>query len=103
MWPFSMPHFKVEVEDGKGNRWEKNGGPALLEVQRDGPVQLPAAAAIGVRYFQELRGTFTCCLHGWQRRCDAWQSHLLRAEGGSSCRWQEKMSPQHPSRIVHRP
>merc|ERR1711982_323670 len=75
-----------------GDRWQEDGGPPLLEVQRDGPVQLPAPAALGVRHLQELRGPVPCCLHGWQRCCHAWQGHLLRAQGGGFRRRQEEMS-----------
>merc|ERR1711976_887552 len=68
------------------------GGPALFEVQRDGPVQLPAPAAVGGGHGQELRGSFACRLHGRQWRRDAWQGHLLRAKGGGLRRWQEEVS-----------
>merc|ERR1711976_681809 len=68
------------------------GGPALFEVQRDGPVQLPAPAAVGGGHLQELRGTFSCRLHGREWCRDAWQGHLLRAKGGGLRRWQEEVS-----------
>merc|ERR1711862_539389 len=58
----------------------------------DGAVQLPAAAAAGVRHLQELRGPLPRGLHGWQRRGDAWQGDLVRAEGGGRRGWQEEVS-----------
>merc|ERR1712187_1048412 len=61
----------------------------------DGSVQLPAAAAIGLRHLQELRGPLARGLHGWQWRGHAWQGHLLRAQGGGWwCRWQEEVSAE---------
>merc|ERR1712050_533840 len=78
-------------EDGQGDWWEEDGGAALAEVQRDGPVQLPAPAAAGVRHLQELRGPLPRGLHGRQRCGDAWEGDLLRAEGGSRRRWQEEV------------
>mmetsp|Transcript_39267 Transcript_39267/g.124645 ORF Transcript_39267/g.124645 Transcript_39267/m.124645 type:complete len:199 (+) Transcript_39267:376-972(+) len=65
------------VEDGQGDRRQEDGGLPLAEVQRDGPVQLPATAAVGVRHLQELRGALPCRLH-------------LRVQGGGFRRWQEK-------------
>merc|ERR1712066_1125260 len=76
------------------------GGPTLAEVKRDGSVQLPAAAAPGVRHLQELRGPLPCCLHGRQRRGDAWQGHLVRAEGRGR-RWR-KEEVRHRERRVTR-
>merc|ERR1711966_568943 len=61
-------HLRAQVEDGQGDWWQEDGGPALPEVQRDGPDLLPAAAAPGVRLLQELRGPLARCLHGRQRR-----------------------------------
>ena len=58
-------------------RWQEDGGPPLPEVQRDGAVQLPAPAALGVRHLQELRGPVPRRLHGWQRRGDAGQGGEL--------------------------
>merc|ERR1712066_545658 len=79
-----MPYLQAQVEDGQGDRW-----------QEDGSVQLPAAAAPGVRHLQELRGPVPRCLHGWQRRGDAWQSHLVRAQGrGWRCWRQEEVSAE---------
>merc|ERR1711937_398590 len=57
-----------------------------------GSVQLPAAAASGVRHIQELRGPVARGFHGWQRRGDAWQGDLVRAQGGGQRRWQEEVS-----------
>merc|ERR1712087_270384 len=87
-----MPHQQAEVEDGQGDRRQEDGGPPLPQVQRDGSVQLPAAAAARVRHLQELRGPVARGFHGRQRRCDAWQGHLLRAQGGGRRRRQEEVS-----------
>merc|ERR1711920_680103 len=78
-------------EDGQGDRRQEDGGPSLPQVERNGAVQLPAPAALGVRQLQELRGPLPRRLHGRQRRRHAWQGHLLRAEGGGGCRWQEEV------------
>merc|ERR1712113_1003355 len=67
-------------------------GSPLAEVQRDGPVQLPASAAVGVRYVQELRGFVPCRFHGRQWRGDVGKGGLLRAQGGGRQGWQEKVS-----------
>merc|ERR1712187_391892 len=75
--PLGMPHLQAQVEDGQGDRWQEDGGPTLAEVERNGAVQLPAAAALGLRHLQELRGPLPSCLYGWQRRSDAGQGHLL--------------------------
>merc|ERR1712039_115652 len=75
--------------------WQEDGGPALAEVKRDGSVQLPAAAAPGVRHLQELRGPLPRCLHGWQRCGHAWQGDLVRAQGrGWRRRRQEEVSAE---------
>merc|ERR1739838_598163 len=50
----NMPHLQAEVEDGQGDRRQEARGSALPQVQRDGPVQLPASAASGLRHLQEL-------------------------------------------------
>merc|ERR1712217_592408 len=64
---------------------------AFFEIERDGAVQLPAAAAIGVRHFQELRGPLPRCVHGRKRGGDAWQGHFLRAQGRCSWwRWRQE-------------
>jgi len=84
---------KLKWKMGKETRGKKMEDPHLPQVQRDGPMQLPATAAACVRQFQELRGSLPCCLHGWQRMCHVGQSHLLREEG--RCRWcwrQEEVS-----------
>ena len=70
-----------EVEDGKGDGRQEDGGPQPPEVQRDGSVQLPAPAASRVRHLQELRGSVSGCCHGWQRRRDAWKGGEPRAKG----------------------
>merc|ERR1712151_692261 len=88
----SLPYLRLEVEDGQGDGWQEDGGAALLEVQRNGPVQLPASAAVGLRHLQELRGPLPCGVHGWQRCCHVGQGHLLRAQGGSCFRRQEEVS-----------
>merc|ERR1712113_318547 len=88
----SVPHFQAEVEDGQRDWWQKDGGPPLAEVKRNGPVQLPASAATRLRHFQELRGPLPCRLHGWQWCGDARKGDLLRAQGGCRCRWQEEVS-----------
>merc|ERR1711972_803903 len=93
--PLCLPHLQAQVEDGQGDGRQEDGGPALAEVERDGAVQLPAAAAIGLRHLQELRGPLARCLHGWQWCGDAWQGHLLRAQGrGWRCWWQEEVSTE---------
>merc|ERR1712176_169967 len=80
------------MEDGQGDWREENGGSALSQIQRDGPVLLPAPAALGVRHVQELRGFVTRRVHGWQRCGHVGQGGLMRAEGGGR-RWrQEEMS-----------
>merc|ERR1712226_105390 len=93
LWPCCMPGLRSEVEDGQGDWWQEDGGPSLPEVQRDGPVQLPATAAARVRQLQELRGSLSCCLHGRQRLRHVGKGHLLREEGGCRwCWWQEEVS-----------
>merc|ERR1712190_501167 len=79
------PNLEAQVEDGQGDRRQKDGRSALLEIERDGPVQLCTTAALGVRHLQELRGLVACCIHGRKWCSDVGQGHLLRAEGGS--RW----------------
>merc|ERR1711876_27133 len=86
-----MPYLQAQVEDGQGDGWQEDGGSALAEVERDGTVQLSAAAAARLRHLQELRGPLASCVHGRQRRGHAWQSHLLRAQGGCWCRRQEEV------------
>merc|ERR1712083_917285 len=54
MWKVSMPNLEAQMEDGKGDRREKDGRPSLVEIQRDGPMQFHATTAAGVRYLQEL-------------------------------------------------
>merc|ERR1712039_394895 len=100
-----MPHLQAQVEDGQGDRGQEDGGPTFAEIERDGAVQLPAAAASGVRHLQELRGPLPGCVHGWKWRGDAWQGHLLRAEGRCSwwCRRQEEVRQTHlvtPQRLA---
>merc|ERR1712084_98180 len=87
-----LPHFEAQVEDGQGDWRQKDGRSPFLEVQRDGSVQLRAAAAIGVRHLQELRGLVACCIHGWQWCGHVGQGDLLRAQGGSGCWRQEEVS-----------
>ena len=53
-----LPHCQAQVEDGQGHRWREDGGPSLPQVQRDGPVQLPATAAARVRQLLD-----ECCEH----------------------------------------
>merc|ERR1712066_1210939 len=77
LWSLGVPHLQAQVEDGQRDWWQENGGSALAEVERDGAVQLPASAALGVRHFQELRGPLPRCLHGRKRCCDAWKGYLL--------------------------
>merc|ERR1712146_204949 len=92
--PLRMPHLCAQVEDGQRDRWQEDGGASLLEVERDGAVQFPATAAARVRYFQELRGLVARGLYGWQRCRHVGQGHLLRAQGGGCCGWQEEVSQQ---------
>merc|ERR1712060_529270 len=66
-------------------------GSSLTEVERDGPVQLRATAALGVRHVQELRGLVARGVHGWEWCGDVGQGHLLRAQGGSRWRRQEEV------------
>merc|ERR1712060_595858 len=87
--PVRLPHLQAQVEDGQGDRWQEDGGSSLPEVERDGSVQLPAAAATGLRHVQELRGPLPRRLHGRQRGGDAWQGHLVREEGGGR-RWRKE-------------
>merc|ERR1711976_598860 len=79
-------------EDGEGDWWQEIGGPTFVEVERDGSVQLSAAAASSVRHFQELRGPLSRGLHGRQRRGDARQGHFMRAQGGGCRRRQKEVS-----------
>merc|ERR1712157_187975 len=92
--PLGVPYLQAQVEDGQGNRRQEDGGSALAEVERDGAMQLPASAALGVRHLQELRGPLPSRLHGWKWCGDAWQGHLLRAQGrrGWRSRRQEEVS-----------
>merc|ERR1719499_1029704 len=86
-----LPHLQAQVEDGQGDRREEDGGSAFAEVERDGAVQLPAAAATGVRHLQELRGSLPRCVHGRKRGGYAWQGHFLRAQGRCSWwRWRQE-------------
>merc|ERR1719445_247257 len=87
-----MPHLQVEVEDGKGNWRQEDGGASLLEVQRDGSVQLRSSAATGVRHIQELRGPVACGFHGRQWCSHVGQGDLLRAQGRGCRWWQEEVS-----------
>merc|ERR1711953_1121637 len=82
-----LPHLKARLEDGKGNRWQKDGRASLFEVKRDGRVFLPATTTIGLRYLQELRGSVACRIHGRQRCCDVGKGRELRAQGGCFWRW----------------
>merc|ERR1711879_286899 len=91
VWTISLPHFQIEVEDGKRDRWQENGRPSFFEVKRNGAVQFPAAAATRLRHIQELRRPFACRIHGRKRCRDARESHLLRTERGRRQRWQEKV------------
>merc|ERR1711865_1320849 len=95
--PVSVPYLEGRLEDGQRNRWQEDGGSALSEVERDGRVLLPAAAAAGVRLLQELRGPLACGLHGRERCGHAREGGQLRAQGGGRRRWQEEMSlPSRP-------
>merc|ERR1711957_999003 len=58
----------------------------------DGRVRLSAATPPRVRFLQELRGSLSCCVHGWQWSRHAWQDYFLRAEERWCWRRQEKMS-----------
>merc|ERR1712187_804676 len=90
-----MGDLEAQVEDGQGDRRQEDGRSALVEVERNGPVQFCTTAAFGVRHIQELRGFVTCGLHGRKWCSDAGQGHLLRAQGGS--RWwrqEEVRSPR---------
>merc|ERR1712157_57432 len=75
--PIGLPHFENRLEDGQGDRRKKDGGSAFFEIKRDGRVCFSATAAIGVRLFQELRGSVQSCFHGRQWCCDAWQGCLV--------------------------
>merc|ERR1711934_913964 len=59
-------------------------------------VLFPAAAAPRCRYIQELRGSLSYCLHGWQRCGDAWKGRDLRAQGRERWWWQEEVSAKTP-------
>merc|ERR1712039_749608 len=74
----SLPHLKVEVEDGERDRRKEDGRSAFFEVERNGTVQFPTATTTCVRHFQELRGPFSCCIHGRKWRCDVGKSYLMR-------------------------
>merc|ERR1712166_1373683 len=77
------------LEDGKGDGRKEDGRSSLTEIERDGRVLLPAAAAVGVRQLQELRGPVARGLHGRERRGDAWEGGQLRAQGGGR-RWRQE-------------
>merc|ERR1719356_602329 len=68
---------KLVWKMGKETGGKKNGRATFLEIQRDGRVLLPAAAAIGVRHFQELRRPLACCFHGRQWCRDVGQGREL--------------------------
>merc|ERR1711862_322739 len=91
MRPIGLPHFENRLENGKGDWWQKDGGSAFFEIKRDGRVCFPATAAIGVRLFQELRGSVQSRFHGRQWCSDAWQGCLVRAEAGRRCSRQEEV------------
>merc|ERR1712086_46978 len=97
--PRSMPHLCPQVEDGQGDWRKEDGGAALTEVERDGPMLLPATAAACVRHLQELRGPVPCRLHGWQRCRDAWEGRDLRAQGGWCGGRQEEVN-WHPGPLM---
>merc|ERR1712190_440006 len=99
-WAICVPHLQAQVEDGQGDWRKENGGPPLLEVQRDGPVQLPAPAAACVRHLQKLRGPLACGLHGRKWCRHAGKGYLLRAQGGRRRRWQEKVSQEKVSQVA---
>merc|ERR1711970_286744 len=84
-----MPPFELEVEDGQGDGRQEDGGSPLAEVERNGAVQLPATAAARLRHLQELRGPIPRRVHGWERRGDAGQGGVLRAQGGG-CRGRQE-------------
>merc|ERR1711972_667614 len=77
---------------GKGDGRQEDGGSPLAEVQRDGSVQLPAAAAACLRHVQELRGPLSCRIHGRQWCRDVGKGGVLRAQGGGRRRRQEEVS-----------
>merc|ERR1712232_773949 len=83
--------LEADMEDGEGNWRKEDGGPAFLEVERDGRVRIPTPAAPRVRYLQELRRALARRLHGWQRRGHAGQGHFVRTEEGCCSRGQEEM------------
>merc|ERR1712151_1294545 len=91
LWSISVPYLEAQVEDGQGDRRQEDGRSALLEVERDGPVQFRTTAALGLRHIQELRGLVACGVHGRERCGDVGQGHLLRAQGGSRWRRQEEV------------
>merc|ERR1719281_1370675 len=88
--PVGLPHLEAQVEDGQGDRWEEDGGPARPEIERDGGGLVSASAAAGLRHLQELRGPLACGLHGRQRRGDAWQGGRVREEGGGCGSWRQE-------------
>merc|ERR1712039_25244 len=77
LWTVCLPYLQNRLEDGKRDWRKENGRPSLFEVQRDGRVCIPATAAVGLRFIQELRRIVPCSFHGWERCCDAWQGRLL--------------------------
>merc|ERR1711900_64148 len=70
------------LEAWQGDWWQEDGGPALAEVERDGGVQLRAAAAAGGGHLQELRGPVPHRLPGRQRCGHVGQDRDCRAEDG---------------------
>merc|ERR1712146_151781 len=90
--PLRLPNLEALLEDGQGDGWQEDGGPPRAEVERDGAVLLPAAAAARLRHLQELRGPLPRGFHGRQRRGDAREGGVLRAQGGGQRRrWQEEV------------
>ena len=53
---FCLPYLEDLVQDGITDRRQEDGKTSLVEVARNGRVQLPAAAALGLRQLQELHG-----------------------------------------------
>merc|ERR1712039_689713 len=87
--PRRVPHFEAQVEDGQGDRREKDGRTPLIEAERDGGMQLHPPTAAGLRYLQELRGHVTCRFHGRQWCGDAWARKCLRTKRGN-WRWRQE-------------
>merc|ERR1712007_46601 len=69
---------KLKWKMGKETGGKKNGGSSFIEIERDGAVQFPAAAASCLRHVQKLRRPLSRRVHGRQWCGHVRQGHLVR-------------------------